>query len=160
MHAHACENVLPLLRPGARVLDVGSGSGYLLGIFHELVSPGGRVVGIEHIDELVTRSVESLKSDGRAAALESGEIKVVAGDGRLGWAEGGPYDAIHVGAAAPVLPEALVEQLASPGRLFIPVGTAAQHIWQIDKDNDGTVTRQRLFGVRYVPLCDRPTTRA
>jgi protein-L-isoaspartate(D-aspartate) O-methyltransferase len=58
-----------------------------------------------------------------------------------------PYDAIHVGAAAPTLPEALVEQLASPGRMFIPVGTESQVILQVDKDEQGKVTQKELMGV-------------
>lgn len=58
-----------------------------------------------------------------------------------------PYDAIHVGAAAPTLPEALVSQLASPGRMFIPVGEDAQSVWQVDKDEHGNVTKKVLFGV-------------
>lgn len=67
----------------------------------------------------------------------------------------GPYDVIHVGAAAPTLPEPLVEQLASPGRMFIPVGTDIQSILQVDKDEKGNVTKTKLFGVMYVPLTDR-----
>ena len=63
----------------------------------------------------------------------------------------GPYDAIHVGAAAPVIPDALVEQLASPGRMFIPVGTLMQNILHVDKDSDGKVTQKEIMGVRVSP---------
>jgi protein-L-isoaspartate(D-aspartate) O-methyltransferase len=59
----------------------------------------------------------------------------------------GPYDAIHVGAAAPTLPKALVDQLASPGRMFIPVGQFVQYIQHIDKDADGKVTEKQVMGV-------------
>jgi protein-L-isoaspartate(D-aspartate) O-methyltransferase len=78
----------------------------------------GLVVGIDHIPSLVSWSISNLKGDGLGPALDSGEIVMVAGDGRR--AEGGeggaPYDVIHVGAAAPELPEKLVEILKSPGR--------------------------------------------
>ncbi|KAF8957853.1 Pcmt1-prov protein [Flammula alnicola] len=151
MHAYASEHLLPYLRPGAKVLDVGSGSGYLVAVLHRLVSPGGKVVGIEHIKELVDFSVENLKKDGLGAAVGNGEIVMIAGDGRLGC----PYDAIHVGAAAPTVPDALLEQLASPGRMFIPVGTYMQYIEQIDKDAHGNIQRKKIMGVRYVPLTDR-----
>lgn len=60
----------------------------------------------------------------------------------------GPYDAIHVGAAAPTLPQALVDQLGRPGRMFIPVGDYLQEIWQVDKDEVGEVTRKKLLDVR------------
>lgn len=59
----------------------------------------------------------------------------------------GPYDAIHVGAAAPTMPAALVEQLACPGRMFIPVGTHSQYIFQVDKDAEGEVTQKEVMGV-------------
>lgn len=168
-HAYATEHLLPYLKPGAKVLDVGSGSGYLAAVLHRLVSPGGKVVGIEHIPELVTWSEENLKKDGLCDALASGEIEMIAGDGREGYAAGGthllismrplwvglltsptlgPYDAIHVGAAAPTIPEKLVAQLASPGRMFIPVGDYMQYIEQIDKDEHGNVTSKRVMGVR------------
>jgi len=119
--ALACENLLPFLKPGSSALDVGSGSGYLLAIMHQLVSPRGRVVGIDHIPELTEMSVKNLRADGRGDALDDGTIKVVTGDGRQGFAKGAPlnYSAIHVGAAAPTMPQALIDQLASPGRMFI-----------------------------------------
>lgn len=65
----------------------------------------------------------------------------------VGYAEKGPYDAIHVGAAAKTIPPALVEQLATPGRMIIPVGTYSQRLVQVDKDAQGEVTHRDLFGV-------------
>ncbi|KAF9459669.1 protein-L-isoaspartate O-methyltransferase [Collybia nuda] len=159
MHAYAAEHLLPYIQPGAKVLDVGSGSGYLSAVLHHLVGPTGKVVGIDHIPELVDWSIENLKKDGLGQALEHKQIEMIAGDGRQGHASGGPYDAIHVGAAAPTLPPALVEQLASPGRIFIPVGTFAQYIEHIDKDAEGKVTQKRIMGVSYVPLTDQDKQR-
>ena len=88
-HAYASEHLLPYLNPGARVLDVGSGSGYLAAVLHHLVSPGGKVVGIDHIPALVDWSVQNLKNDGLGAAIDKGEIVMVAGDGREGYASAG-----------------------------------------------------------------------
>ena len=65
----------------------------------------------------------------------------------------GPYDAIHVGAAAPTLPPSLVDQLARPGRMFIPIGEWDQNVWQVDKDAEGNVTKKMLFGVSVRSLC-------
>jgi protein-L-isoaspartate(D-aspartate) O-methyltransferase len=72
--------------------------------------------------------------------------------------EKGPYDAIHVGAAARTVPPALVEQLASPGRMVIPVGTYSQRLMQVDKDAHGRITQKDLFGVvvRSLFLCLLP----
>ncbi|CAE6399641.1 unnamed protein product [Rhizoctonia solani] len=176
-HAHAAEHLLPLLKPGAKVLDVGSGSGYTCAIFHHLVNPtgseGGKVVGIDHISELVDWSVENLKRDGLGAHIDSGAIKMVYGDGRLGYPSAGPYNVIHVGAAAPTMPQPLIDQLAKPGRMFIPalvinyadqsaVGPdgGAQYIYQVDKDQSGNIREEKLFGVRYVPLTEEKSQRA
>ncbi|KAJ7177863.1 protein-L-isoaspartate O-methyltransferase [Mycena filopes] len=162
MHAYAADHLLPFLRPGSKVLDVGSGSGYLCSVLHHLVSSyaddgsgdvavAGKVIGIEHIPELVDWSLQNLKQDERTRrAVEEKQIEVHAGDGRLG-----PYDAIHVGAASPTIPEPLIEQLARPGRMFIPVGTLSQYIMQVDKDAEGNVTKTRIMSVNYVPLTDR-----
>ncbi|KAG8815146.1 hypothetical protein FRB91_011792 [Serendipita sp. 411] len=174
MHAHACQYLLPWIHSDAHILDVGSGSGYTAAVFHYLiktasaskgesatsapssVSPG-KVVGIDHIPALVDWSVDNLKRDGLGSALEKGEITMIAGDGRKGWQEGAPYDVIHVGAAAPEVPQPLIDMLKAPGRMFIPVGPdgGSQDVWTVDKDEEGNVKKMRLFGVRYVPLTDQ-----
>jgi len=99
-------------------------------------------------------SIQNLQTAGLSDALQSKEIQIITGDGRKGYASSGPYDAIHVGAAAPNLPQELIEQLARPGRMFIPVGTISQEIIQVDKDENGHVSKKPLFGVIYVPLTD------
>ncbi|KAG9313877.1 protein-L-isoaspartate O-methyltransferase [Chiua virens] len=146
MHAHALENLFPFLHPGATVLDVGSGSGYLSSVLHHLVSPPGerqgKVVGIDHIPELVEWSKRNIVNDGIGAAVDEGKIVIVVGDGRQG-----PYDAIHVGAASATLPDSLIDQLKAPGGMFIPVGTYSQVIWKIEKDANGKVTRTELMDV-------------
>lgn len=65
----------------------------------------------------------------------------------VGYPSGGPYNCIHVGAAAPKVPQELIDQLARPGRLFIPVGISSQKLVQLDKDEEGNITQKDLFGV-------------
>ncbi|KAK5699933.1 hypothetical protein LTR97_006067 [Elasticomyces elasticus] len=158
MHAAACESLLPYLRPGARVLDIGSGSGYLTHVLAELVKPGGKVVGVEHIQPLVEMGTANTRKSAEGRDLmNSGGIRYVKADGRLGWPQDAPYDAIHVGAAAAGFHQALIDQLKAPGRLFMPVEEDhMQHIYVIDKKEDGTVTRTKDMSVRYVPLTDAP----
>lgn len=76
-------------------------------------------------------------------------------DGRLGWPENAPYDAIHVGAAAPEIPQPLIDQLKPGGRLVIPVGKSFQDLKVVDKKIDGSVSIQSKLSVRYVPLTSR-----
>jgi protein-L-isoaspartate(D-aspartate) O-methyltransferase len=158
MHANACESLLDRLQPGAKVLDIGSGSGYLTAVLAHLVGPTGRVVGIDHIQPLVDMANENFaKSEAGKKMLGTGQVQFVLGDGRKGWKEGAPYDAIHVGAAAAEHHKELTEQLKAPGRLFVPVSDGwSQYIWVINKREDGTVDQNRLYGVQYVPLTDAP----
>lgn len=117
MHASACESLLPFLNAGAKVLDIGSGSGYLTHVLAELVQPGGTVIGIDHIQPLVDMAKKNMaKSAEGRGLLESGAVEFIKADGRLGWKEGAPYDAIHVGAAAAEHHQSLVDQLKAPGR--------------------------------------------
>jgi len=117
MHAAAAESLLPYLHPSSKVLDIGSGSGYLTHVLANLVGPDGTVVGVDHIQGLVDLANRNMaKSEDGKKLLETGRVKFIKADGRLGWPEGGLYDAIHVGAAAKEAHEVLVERLNSPGR--------------------------------------------
>ncbi|KAF2862242.1 protein-L-isoaspartate O-methyltransferase [Piedraia hortae CBS 480.64] len=158
MHASACESLLPFLHPSARVLDIGSGSGYLTHVLAELVKPGGKVVGVEHIQALADLGRgNAMKSEEGRELLESGTMRFVKADGRFGWKEDGPYDAIHVGAAASEFHQELIDQLKAPGRLFMPVEENSwQHIYVIDKEADGSVTKTKDMAVWYVPLKGPP----
>jgi protein-L-isoaspartate(D-aspartate) O-methyltransferase len=160
MHASAAESLLTYITPTSRVLDIGSGSGYLTHVLASLTSPNGVVIGIDHIQALtdLANANISKSAEGREL-LEKGRVKFVTGDGRKGYPEGAPYDAIHVGAAAAEHHAALTEQLKAPGRLFVPVedeDTGLQHIFVVDKKEDGTLEKKKLFGVQYVPLTDAP----
>ena len=122
MHASACESILPFLKPGAKVLDIGSGSGYLTHVLAELLKPGGRVVGVDHIQGLVDLANKNMgKGEAGRSFLESGTARFVKADGRLGFPPEAPFDAIHVGAAAAEHHAALVDQLKRPGR-YVPTG--------------------------------------
>ena len=117
MHASASESLLPHLHPGARVLDVGSGSGYLTHVLANLVGPEGRVIGVDHIQGLVDLAANNMKRSPQGRDLiDKGQVKFIKADGRKGWPEDAPYDAIHVGAAAVEAHSELVDQLKSPGR--------------------------------------------
>ena len=119
------------------------------------------VVGIEHIRALRNLGESNMrKSPSGRRLLDEGIAKFVYGDGRKGWSEDAPYDVIHVGAAATCVHDELLRQLKAPGRMFIPVedvdGWGSQSVWCVDKDERGSVKREKLFGVMYVPLTDSP----
>ena len=117
MHASASESLLPFLHPASKVLDVGSGSGYLTHVLANLIEPDGKVIGLDHIQDLVDLANRNMgKSAEGKELLTSGRVQFIKADGRKGWPEGGPYDAIHVGAAAIEAHGSLVEQLKAPGR--------------------------------------------
>lgn len=131
------------VKPGDRVLDVGTGSGYQAAVLAQL---GAEVISIERIPELAQRARATLASLGVP-------VQVVIGDGTLGHAEGAPYDAIVVAAGSPGVPDALVAQLAPGGRLVIPVGSAAmQALTVVRKLASGKLERVEHDACRYVPL--------
>ncbi|CAG0881187.1 unnamed protein product [Cyprideis torosa] len=156
MHAYALEILQDNLKPGMKALDVGSGSGYLTVCMALMVGEEGKAIGIDHLDELVQGSLKNIEKDGKTNLTQ---IKMVVGDGRLGYEPEAPYDAIHVGAAAPELPQALIQQLKPGGRMVIPVGKTSQNLEQIDKLEDGKYKKSTLMGVMYVPLTDEDAQR-
>jgi protein-L-isoaspartate(D-aspartate) O-methyltransferase len=136
-----------LLRPDAAavVLDVGTGSGYQAALLAETAKQ--------------VYSIEIVESLGRTAAARLAElgyrnIEVRIGDGYAGWPEKAPFDGIVVTAAAPRLPQALVEQLKPGGRMVIPLGGEGevQHLVLITKRADGGYDQRRILPVRFVPL--------
>ena len=152
MHAHALELLKETLKPGCRALDIGSGSGsgYLTVCMALMVGPSGKVVGLDHIPELVELGKKNMRMDGHARLWPNL-------DGRDGWEREAPYDCIHVGAAAATLPQALVQQLKPGGKMIIPLGPEGgkQTLDLVEKDNENRVTKTKLMGVRYVPLCEK-----
>lgn len=160
MHAYALELLQQHLKPDAKVLDVGSGSGYLTVCFSRFMQAQsldstGLVVGIEHHPKLVEFAIGNINSDDPKFFSE-GRVIVIEGDGRLGCEEHGPYDAIHVGAAAAEIPDNLLKQLKKGGRMICPVGPAGetQHLEQYDMLPNGEIKKETLMAVVYVPLTD------
>lgn len=114
------------LSGGERVLDVGTGSGYAAAV---LACIAGKVYSIERIHALSALAQKALLAEG----FTNVELRV--GDGSLGWPEAAPFDAITVAAGAPIVPEALKQQLAIGGRLVLPVGSerTGQHLLRITR---------------------------
>lgn len=136
---------------GDNVLEVGSGSGYVLALFSSIVGKKGRVTGMEMVPHLVQGSSGLLKKLGCANA------EIVCGDGSLGWERNKPYDRILVSAAASKIPEALKEQLVVGGRLVIPVGTLPffQIVLVLEKLPRGKFRENELGPFAFVPLKGR-----
>ena len=133
------------LKPGDKVLEIGTGCGYQAAVLGELAR---EVYTIEIVAPLAQEAAA------RIAALGYRNVTARSGDGYAGWLEHAPFDAIIVTAAAPAVPPALVEQLKSGGRLVIPVGPqwSGQQLLVIAKDASGKTTTRNVLGVRFVPL--------
>ncbi len=128
----------------SRVLEIGTGCGYQTAVLAEIAR---HVYTVECLPELLRGANERLHR------LGYGNFSSLLGDGCLGWAEHAPYDGILVAAAATSIPPALLEQLADPGRMVIPIGPmlTGQELVLVTKKN-GEITQQNLYGVRFVPL--------
>ena len=133
------------VKPGHKVLEVGTGSGYQAAVLAEL---GANVYTIEIIEALGREAAK------RLAAIGYTNLATRIGDGYQGWPEHAPFDSVIVTAAAREVPPALVTQLKPGGKLVIPVGApmGAQMLYLIEKQPNGQVTRREILGVRFVPL--------
>lgn len=135
------------IAPGDRVLEVGAGSGYAAALLGRVAE---QVIAIERHGELVRLASE------RIARLGYGNVRIVEGDGTLGWPEAAPFDAILVAASATGVPEALTDQLRPGAALVMPLGgqDATQALIRIVKGKDGALSRETLGAVRFVPLIE------
>jgi protein-L-isoaspartate(D-aspartate) O-methyltransferase len=131
------------VKPGDRVLEIGTGSGYQAAVLSLLAR---EVYSIEIVPELGESAAATL------ARLGHANVATRIGDGYQGWAEHAPYDGIMVTAAPDHVPPALVAQLKPGARLVIPVGGLFQDLMVIEKAADGTTTTRRIIPVRFVPL--------
>ena len=131
--------------PGDSVLEVGAGSGYAAAVMSRIAA---QVVGIERQSDLVSITAERLRR------LGFDNVRIVEGDGTRGWARGAPYDAILAAASGSHVPDSLVGQLKTGGRLVMPIGDPGgpQHLIRISKQVDGSLARSNLGAVRFVPL--------
>jgi len=132
------------LRPGERVLEVGTGSGYQAAVLSEL---GGEVYTIEIIEKLAKRAQKILDR------LDYDKIRVKIGDGYKGWPEKAPFDAVIVTCAPETIPDPLVRQLKEGGRMIIPVGGqgTAQRLVGATKKK-GRLEIREVMRVRFVPM--------
>jgi protein-L-isoaspartate(D-aspartate) O-methyltransferase len=130
--------------PGdARVLEIGTGSGYGAAVLAQIAA---EIVTVERLGELADMAREVLRE------LDYLNVLVVVGDGSLGYPERAPYDGICVTAAAPAIPRTLLSQLSQHGRLVIPVGDRdGQELTVVVRDGD-QFSRRAVGGVRFVPL--------
>jgi protein-L-isoaspartate(D-aspartate) O-methyltransferase len=134
------------LRPTARVLEIGTGSGYQTAVLAELA---GEVYSIEIVAGLALRARRLLERLGYK------NIRFRTGDGAPGWPEEAPFDAIIATAAPAAVPADWPAQLAPDGVLVLPVGTGPQSLVRVTRQ--GTAWRQEsLLGVRFVPLIGGP----
>jgi len=131
------------LTPAARVLEIGTGSGYQAAILAEITS---NVHSIEIVPALARRAADTLRQ------LHYTNVQVRCGDGHAGWPSAGPFDAIIVTCAPEQIPPALQAQLAEGGRMVIPVGARyAQELVRMRK-HGGQLVRENLMAVLFVPM--------
>jgi protein-L-isoaspartate(D-aspartate) O-methyltransferase len=133
------------IAPSDKVLEVGAGSGYAAAVLGRLALS---VIGVERIRELAAEARD------RLAGLGFDNVRLVEGDGTLGYSEEVPYDAILCAASGRDVPQSLVAQLAPGGRLVMPLGApgAIQHLVVVTRKEDGGLDRRDLGAVRFVPL--------
>ena len=141
MVALICEQAV--VRPGDRVLDVGTGSGYQAAVLAEL---GAEVHSVERLQQLAERAREKLDAAGYD------DVQVHLGDGSLGDPDHAPFNAVTVAAAAPELPQTLYNQLVPGGRLVVPVGDRrGQRLEVVVKSPEGPAVAHSV-ACRFVPL--------
>jgi protein-L-isoaspartate(D-aspartate) O-methyltransferase len=131
------------LTPRSRVLEIGTGSGYQAAVLSRLAA---EVYSVEIVPDLAARALGTL------ARLGYDNIHVRIADGYRGWSEAAPFDAIVLTAAPAEVPQPLLDQLKPGGRMVLPVGGVEQDLVLITKGADGSIRRQTVLPVRFVPM--------
>ena len=132
----------------AEVLEVGAGSGYAAAVIGQIAD---QVIAIERHPELVELARQRMKHLGYK------NVRIVEGDGTLGWPEEAPFDAIVAAASGSHVPQSWIAQLRPGGRIVMPLGDprSVQSLVKVTKQEDGTLRREDLGAVRFVPLIGR-----
>jgi len=131
------------LPPQARVLEVGTGSGYQAAVLSRVAA---QVYSVEIVAELGARARETL------VRLGYDNVQVRIGDGYRGWPEAAPFDGILLTAAPHAVPPPLIAQLKPGGRMVLPIGGFDQDLVVLTKQADGTVKEEKVLPVRFVPM--------
>ena len=131
------------ITPDEKVLEIGTGSGYQSAVLSRLAK---EVYSIEIVPELARESAERLRRLGYS------NVTVKEGDGYRGWEEHAPFGAIIVTAAPDRIPPPLLDQLATGGRLVIPVGSFFQELKVLSKESNGKISEKDILPVRFVPM--------
>ncbi|HKK93767.1 MAG TPA: protein-L-isoaspartate(D-aspartate) O-methyltransferase, partial [Longimicrobiales bacterium] len=126
-----------------KVLEIGTGSGYLTALLSRMAD---RVYSVERIRELSVRARRALDD------LEIRNVALMVGDGTIGWRKYAPYDVIVVSAASPSVPQAYIDQLADGGRMLIPVGSLDTQELMLVRKEGFAVTEEPVLDVTFVPL--------
>jgi len=130
------------IKPGCKVLEIGTGSGYQAAVLAEM---GADVYTIEILPALAEQARDRLRELGYAG------VHVLVGDGYRGYLAAAPFDAVIVTAAPEKIPQPLVDQLKVGGRLVVPIGKYTQELILVRKGENGTTT-ENMLPVRFVPM--------
>ncbi len=150
MCAIMCEALQP--KPGDRLLEIGTGSGYHAALCAEMVHPNGEIRGDIVVTVEIKRALANFARENLERAGYGALVHVIVADGSSGAPVRISFDKILVTAAAPSVPDVLVEQLAPGGRMVIPVGRFIQDLKLVYKSPEGEVYVRSLGGCVFVPL--------
>jgi len=131
-----------------KVLEIGSGSGYVLALLSKIVGKSGSVYGVEIDQKLAEISKNNLAIEG----IKNAHITL--GDGAFGWAQNAPYDRILISCACPFIPKELFNELSEDGRIIAPVGDSAMQIMEIMVKKNGAPIKKTVEGeiFTFVPM--------
>jgi protein-L-isoaspartate(D-aspartate) O-methyltransferase len=144
------------LEVGQKVLEIGAGSGWHSATIAEIIAPKeaprsewGCVFTVEIVQALAENARKNIMNAGYGD-----RVRIINADGSKGYPEKAPYERVVVTAAAPNVPEPLIDQLKTSGIMLIPVGSVSlfQSLIKITKESDGKIKEENLGGVAFVPL--------